>query len=103
LKNTGESKAEHVEPLMDKDAENIHQMVMASNLVDKKGNDNLNNTMVSLASSGSPESLLDGGYHFEDCPLSRRIVTGDEVTPMDIMYNTVHYRELTRPKKRINQ
>jgi hypothetical protein len=100
LKNTGESKAEHVEPMMDKDAENIHQMVMASNLVDKKGNQNLNNTMVSLASSGSPEALLHGGYHFEDCPLSRKLFTGDEVTPMDIMYNTVHYKELVRPKKK---
>ncbi len=100
LKNTGTSKVEHVEPMMEKDAKNINELVMASNLVDKKGNVKQNNTMVSLTSTGSPESLLDGGNHFEDCPLSRKVVTGNEVTPMDVMCNIVHYKELIRPARR---
>jgi hypothetical protein len=55
--------------------------------------------MVSLASSGSLESLLGGGYHFEDCLLYRKLVETDEMTPMDVMYNTVDYKELICPKK----
>jgi hypothetical protein len=49
--------------------------------------------MVSLASLGSPESLLGGGYHFEDCLLFRKVVETDEVTPIDVMFNASDYKE----------
>jgi hypothetical protein len=103
LKTTGTSQVEHVVPMMDKDVLNVHQMVVASNIVDNQHKSKYNNEMVSLASLGSPESLLDGGYHFEDCPLFRKLVKTDEVTSMDVMYNTVDYKELICPKKEGNQ
>jgi hypothetical protein len=86
--------------MMDRDAMNVHQMVMASNIVDGQYKSTNTNEMVSLAPSGSPEALLGGGYHFEDCPLNRKIIQHEELTPMDLMYNTVHYKELVRPTKR---
>jgi hypothetical protein len=89
--------------MMDKDVLNVYHMVIASNLVDKKGKSKYNNKMVSFASSGSPVFLLGWDNQLENCLLNRKLVSRDEVTPMDVMYNTVHCKELIHPKKEGNQ
>jgi hypothetical protein len=46
---------------MDKDAENVHQMAMASNPMNIYGAAPFNHLMIPLTSSGRPDSLLGGG------------------------------------------
>jgi hypothetical protein len=55
--------------MMDRDAKNVHQMVMASNAMNVDGSVLLTNTMVPLEASGSPDALLGGGSTFMNVQL----------------------------------
>jgi hypothetical protein len=98
LNSSNEEVAEYLGPMMERDADNVNEMVMASNSITISGVATLSNTMVQINASGSPDALLGGGEHFYECPINRRIVEDDEDMPMNIMYNMVDYRGLVRPK-----
>jgi hypothetical protein len=49
---------EYVVPMMDKDAENVHQMVMTSNAMNINGSAPFKNMIIPLEVSGRPHDLL---------------------------------------------
>jgi hypothetical protein len=61
LSSTVDDVQEYVMHIMDKDAENVHQMAMASNTMNIYGAAPFNHSMIPLTSSGRPDSLLGGG------------------------------------------
>jgi hypothetical protein len=61
LNSTSKEALEYVVPMMEKDAKNVHQMVMTSNAITVDDTCHLNNSMVPLTASGNPDALLGGG------------------------------------------
>jgi hypothetical protein len=102
LYSGNEEAREYLGPMMDSDAENVNEMVMASNAMNINNERPLRNEMVQIDASGRPDALLDGGEHFYKCPVNRKIVEEDEDLPMNIMYNMVDYRGVVRPKIKKN-
>jgi hypothetical protein len=56
--------------------------------------------IVTLNSNGIPDSLLGGGDHFSGCPRRDTSSEKDEVTPMDIMLESVRKQDLAHPMVR---
>jgi hypothetical protein len=81
--------------IMESDARHLHRVIRFNK---RKEQNDMN--IVTLNSNGIPESLLGGGDHFHGCPRRDNMNQKDEVTPMDVMLESVRKQDLARPMVR---